>query len=286
MPCIALVHAGIRRSLGALLPVLVSFLALTNETLAQTAANPTETEISKESENPVSRWITLPLRYEADFDSGAYRAVKDTFKLSQGVIPFVLNEDWALITRTNFPLEALPPKKGGEHWAFGLSNAYTTFFLSPEHGKGFYWGVGPVLYYPSATNHALGVNHWGTGPSVAVVWDVPGPWEFAAVANNIWSLGGPPGDSDRTNSFLLNPIVSYHFEGGWSLGSSPNITANWLSKPGEQWTVPIGGAVSKTFKTGDHAFKLSLGAYYNAIRPQASNDTWLAQFTLTIVIPR
>jgi hypothetical protein len=34
------------------------------------------------------------------------------------VVPFQLNEDWALITRTKLPVEALPPKNLGDHWAF------------------------------------------------------------------------------------------------------------------------------------------------------------------------
>jgi NAD(P)-dependent dehydrogenase (short-subunit alcohol dehydrogenase family) len=86
-----------------------------------------------------------------------------------------------------------------DHWAAGLSNGYTTFFLSPEHGEGFYWGVGPVLYYPSATNSTVGVNKWGSGPSAAFIKKDESPWVFGAVANNIWSVGGPPGSSDRTN---------------------------------------------------------------------------------------
>src|SRR5215831_20670439 len=56
-------------------------------------------------------------------------------------MPFRLSEDWALITRTKLPAIVQPPKKLGDHWAAGLSNGYTTFFLSPEHGEGFYWGV-------------------------------------------------------------------------------------------------------------------------------------------------
>jgi hypothetical protein len=70
-------------------------------------------------------------------------------------------------------VEAVPPKKLGESWAFGLSNGYTTFFLSPAHGEGFYWGVGPVLYYPSPWNSALGVNKWGSGPSAAFIKEKP-----------------------------------------------------------------------------------------------------------------
>ena|SRR5947207_25443 len=121
-------------------------------------------------------------------------------------------------------------KSHGEHWATGLGNGYTTFFLSPEHGEGLYWGGGPVLYYPSATDSALDVHRWGSGPSVAVVRRDGGPWVMGAVVNNIWSFGGNSNNANRTDTFLLNPFVSYHFADGWSAGSSPNITADWIAK--------------------------------------------------------
>jgi hypothetical protein len=46
----------------------------------------TGNELSKESENPVSRMITLPLRYEADFLDGPYHATKSIFELDQAVV--------------------------------------------------------------------------------------------------------------------------------------------------------------------------------------------------------
>ena len=63
-----------------------------------------------------------------DFLDGADRLTKSTFELDQAVLPFRLNDDWSLITRTKLPAEALPPKKTGDSWADGLSNGYTTFF--------------------------------------------------------------------------------------------------------------------------------------------------------------
>ena len=42
----------------------------TSQSLAQSAP-PSDTELSKEAENPVTRYITLPLRYEADIWDGA-----------------------------------------------------------------------------------------------------------------------------------------------------------------------------------------------------------------------
>ena len=202
--------------------VILAVAALwSDQCVAQSATPISATELSKEAENPVTRRITLPLRYEADFLDGPYKATKDTFEIDQAVVPFRLNEDWALITRTKLPAIVQPPKKLGDHWATGLSNGYTTFFLSPEHGEGFYWGAGPVLYYPSATNSTVGVNKWGSGPSAAFIKEDESPWVFGAVVNNIWSFGGPPGSSDRTNQLLLNPFVYYHFADGWSVGSTP-----------------------------------------------------------------
>jgi hypothetical protein len=59
-----------------------------SQSLAQTAmaTNDTDTELSKEIENPVTRRITVPLRYEADFLDGAYYATKDTFEIDQAVV--------------------------------------------------------------------------------------------------------------------------------------------------------------------------------------------------------
>lgn len=239
--------------------------------MAQADLSDSDTEISKEVEKPVTRQITLPLRYEADFNDGAYKATKDIFSINQAVLPSRLTEDWLLVTRTKLPVEALPPKDLGEHWASGFSNAYTTFFLSPAYGSGgFFWGAGPLLYYPSASSSALGVNKWGTGPSVAFGQKKRKPLGARRVVNNIWSLGGPPGSSDRTNQLLINPIVSYHLGDGWSLGSSSNITTNWLAGGGK-WTVPIGGTFGKGFQLADQPMKLDLAAYYNAIKPKADN---------------
>jgi hypothetical protein len=244
---------------AAILPVAALW---GGQSLAQLGSPMSDADLSKESENPVTRQITLPLRYEAEFLNGATKATKDTFEIDQAVVPFRLSDDWALITRTKLPAEAQTPKNLGDHWIDGLSNGYTTFFLSPEHGRSFYWGVGPVVYYPTATNSALGVNKWGSGPSAAFIFKDASPLVFGLVANNIWSFGGPSGGTDRTNQLLLNPFISYHFADGWAVSSSPNITANWIAN-GNKWTVPVGGGFSEIIRLGDQPIKLALDAYYS-----------------------
>jgi hypothetical protein len=85
---------------------------------------------------------------------------------------------------------------------------------------------------------------------------------------------------------LLNPFLSFHFGDGWSIGASPNITANWLSKAGQVWTVPVGGGLSKVVRIGAQPVQFALAAYYNAVRPTASRETWLVQATITLVFAR
>jgi hypothetical protein len=106
------------------------------------------------------------------------------------------------------------------------------------------------------------------------------------VANNVWSFGGPPDSSDRTNSLLLNPIVAFRFGDGWSLSSSPNITANWVSKNDKRWTVPIGAGIGKAFKLGRQAMTMKAETYYNVIRPGDHGSVWAAQLTLTLLFGR
>jgi hypothetical protein len=266
--------------------VWVLALALhSSPSLAQPATLLSNTELAKESQNPVTLMMTLPLRYEAEFKDGAYNATKQTIELDQAVVPFSLTEDWSLITRTKLLATSQPPKKLGQSWEAGLGNGNTTFFLSPARGEGWYWGVGPVLSYP-ASNSGVGVDEWGAGPSVAFVKKDESPWVFGAIVNNIWSIGGTPRSGSKTNELMLNPSVSYHFDDGWSVTSSPSITANWESKPGQKWTVPIGGGISKTSQLGSQPVKFAFDTYYNAIRPEPSHEQWLVEFTVTFLFPR
>jgi hypothetical protein len=54
-----------------------------SQSLAQSASPLSNTELSKETENPVTRLMTLPLRYQADFLDGADKLAKSTFELDQ-----------------------------------------------------------------------------------------------------------------------------------------------------------------------------------------------------------
>jgi hypothetical protein len=254
--------------------------------LAQPITEQTDTDYEREADNPVTRFYTLPLRYKKSFEDGFYNATTMNFELSNAILPIPLNDEWFLITRTKGSFDLQAPKKRGESWEDGLDNVATTLFLSPARGSGFFWGAGPVIFLPTATNSTTGVNKWGSGPSVAAVWEGSAHWTIAFVANNVWSFGGPPHGGDRSNSLLLNPIVSFRFGDGWSLSTSPNITANWSSNNDKRWTMPVGGGIGKAFKIANQPMSLKLESYYNVVRPGDHGPVWAAQLTLSLLFPR
>jgi hypothetical protein len=254
------------------------------DAVAQSAIEETDATIEREAENPLTRFYTLPLRYKASFDDGFYGGTTNTFEINNALIPVPLDDDWFLIARGKGAFVSQAPKAEGTSWANGLNNAQTTLFLSPASGSGFYWGAGPVISFPTATTSATGNNQWGAGPSIAFSWQRAAHWTLGFVANNVWSLGGPPDGSARSSNLLLNPAVSYRFGDGWSLSSSPNFTAN-LAKSANRWTVPVGGGIGKAFKIGSQPVSLKVETYHNVVRPDRTSD-WTAQLTLTFLFGR
>jgi hypothetical protein len=254
--------------------------------LAQPAPEETNTDYERESENPVTRFYTLPLRYKASFEDGFYNATSSSVELSNAVVPIPLGDDWFVIARSKGAYAFQAPKKGGNSWEDGLNNAQTTLFLSPARSNGFVWGAGPVISLPTATNGAIGVNNWGSGPSVAFAWQDSVPWTIGLVTNNLWSFGEPPKGSNRASSLLLNPIISYRFGDGWSVSTSPNITANWASASDKRWTVPVGGGIGKAFKIDTQPMTVKFETYYNVVRPGDHGSIWAAQLTVSFLFGR
>ena len=160
------------------------------------------------------------------------------------------------------------------------------------------WAVGPVVYFPAATDESLGSGKWSMGPS-AIVIAKPGPTVIGALVSNAWSFAGDDEAAD-VNSFMLQPIFNYNLPRQWYLTSVPTITANWEAEDGNKWTVPIGGGFGKLFRIGSQAFNGSLQAFYNVERPEptaqrpigglpveeSSGAAWTIRVQLQLLFPR
>ncbi len=241
------------------------------------------TALAKKLQNPIGDLYSFPFQNSTNFKYGPNKGTQNILNI-QPVIPIHINEDWNIITRTILPLIWQPSMQPGRSVPFGTGPMTFSAFLSPSKPvDGWLWGVGPVVQVPSASDSSLGSNVWGGGPTGVLVY-MKGPWVAGVLANNVWSFGGKPAPgATRYNMFLTQPFVNYNFGEGWYVGTSPIITANWLTAGDKAWTLPVGGQVGRVVKIGGKLpVNLTVGAYYNALRPEFGS-TWQLRTQVTLI---
>jgi hypothetical protein len=241
------------------------------------------TALAKKRQDPIGDLYTFPFQNNINFGTGPHKGTQDVLNF-QPVIPFRLDEDWKIITRTMLPFTWQTSLQPAPTVPFGTGPTTYTAYLSPrDTTNGWLWGVGPAIQIPTTTDKSLGSNVWGGGPAGVLVYK-KGPWVSGALAYNIWSFGGTPGlAGTRYNYLMAQPFVNYNFDKGWYVGTAPIITANWFRAGNNAWTLPAGGLVGKVVKIeGGLALNFSVGAYYNALRPQFGS-TWQLRTLVTII---
>jgi hypothetical protein len=239
--------------------------------LAATAASD-----AQEAQNPIANVISIPFQNNTYLNYGPYRLTSNVLVV-QPVIPISISDDWNLISRWVTPIAALPRVSATQGSEFGLGNMEPEFYFSPTHVGDIIWGVGPKLWLPTATDKALGLDKWGAGPT-AVALTIQGPWLYGVLANNVWAGSG----TQKANQLTLNPFVNYNFSGGWYMASTDLITANWMAKSGQQWTVPVGGGVGRLFRVGTLPINARLEVFNNVVHPQDAPN-WQVQFQVQLL---
>ena len=238
-----------------------------------------EAELAKKLQNPVAALISVPVQNNWDFGIGPANAMRYTANI-QPVIPISISEDYNLILRTILPvIYAESPVKGGRD-AWGLGDTTQSFFLSPKAPVGgWILGAGPVMYYPTATDSALGADKWGAGPTVVALRQEHG-FTYGILANQIWSYAGS-GDQN-VNATFLQPFVSFTTKTYTTFAVNTESTYNWQAK---EWTVPLNFMVQQLVKIGKQPVAFQFGYRYYADKPDDGPD-WGLRFTVTFLFPK
>ena len=238
-------------------------------------------ELARAAQNPVASMISLPFQSNTDFNFGPLDETQSVLNI-QPVIPFELDDNWNLITRTIIPVVSMPALTPGMERETGIGDTVFSAFLSPRDSGKWIWGVGAAALIPTSTDPRLGPGEWGLGPSV-VGLTMPGNWVIGGIANNIWSIGEEPGN--EVNLMTVQPFVNYNLADGWFLTSSPIITANWEAPDSQQWTVPVGVGVGKIFRIGKQPVNANIHYYYNVKKPDIVGDYSL-RLVLQFMFPK
>ena len=238
-----------------------------------------EADLAKQLANPISSLISLPIQSNLDFGIGPGDGTRSYTNI-QPVIPFGLNEDWNVISRTILPVidvEGTLPGDSGD--ASGLGDITQSFFFSPQESD-VIWGVGPVLLIPSATDSQLGSEKWGAGPT-AVALQQHGPWTYGILANHVWDFAGDD-SRDSINATFLQPFVSYITPTKTTFSLAFESTYDWQHS---QWNAPLNLTVSQLAKIGGQPVQFFAGARYYVDKP-AGGSEWGLRFGLTFLFPR
>jgi hypothetical protein len=240
------------------------------------------TELAKKLANPVASLISVPLQFNYDENYGLSDDGEKFYINVQPVIPFALNEDWNLISRTILPLVHLSDIPPGNDET-GLGDITQSLFFSPSQptDRGLIWGVGLVFLLPTATDELLGSEKWGAGPT-AVVLKQTGPWTVGFLGNHVWSFAGEDDRAD-INASYMQPFLAYVTKTHTTFNLNTESVYDWEA---EQWSVPINFQVSQLLKIGGQPISIGAGVRYWAESPDAGPEDWGARLSLTLLFPK
>ncbi|MFG0324563.1 transporter [Pseudomonas sp. zjy_15] len=258
---------------------LLALLAHTGQGQAENSA-----ELAKKALNPVAAMYSLPVQYNWDQKIGPGGNGKRSLTNIQPVLPFSLNEEWNLISRTILPVID-QHGLGGAADTSGVGDVTQSFFFSPKQptASGWILGAGPALLIPTGSNDVLSSEQWGLGPTAVALKQSNG-WTHGILANHIWGLEGSPADGkEKVNQTFLQPFLSYTNSTLTTFGINSESTYDWQSK---DWTIPLNLTVTQLLKVGGHPITVQAGPRYWLDSPDNGPDGWGFRFAVTLLFPR
>jgi hypothetical protein len=242
-----------------------------------------ETNLAMQLSNPVAALISVPLQLNYDQDIGPADDGDRWLLNVQPVIPFDLNDDWNLISRTILPVVRQSDIFPGAGTQNGISDVVQSIFFSPKAptASGWIWGAGPVLLLPTGSNDLLTTDKWGAGPTAVVLKQSNG-WTRGVLANHVWSFAG---DDDRAdvNATFLQPFLTYTTPTQWTFAVNTESSYDWENK---QWSVPVNASASKLLRFGSQLVSLGGGVRYWLDSPDRGAEGFGLRLTATLLFPR
>ncbi|MCS0503334.1 transporter [Ancylobacter mangrovi] len=250
-------------------------------TLYAPHARAQDAKLAQELSNPVASLISFPFQFNYDTNIGPANGSRVLLNI-QPVIPFDLNEDWNLISRTIIPVVWQTDVAGRSGDQFGLSDTVQSLFLSPKEPgpAGIIWGVGPVFLLPTGTDDLLGSRQWGVGPT-AVALKQTGGWTYGILANHIWSVAGDEEHPD-VNSTFMQPFLTYTTKDAWTFAVNSEMTYDWT---GENWSIPINFQISKLLTIHDQPVSFQAGVRYWARTSEYGPEGFGGRLSVTYLFP-
>ena len=249
----------------------------------QAKAQDSEEQLARQLSNPISSLVSVPLQLNYNSDIGPVDDGRQWVLNVQPVVPFSLNEDWNLISRTIVPVVYQNDIFPGAGSQSGLGDTVQSLFFSPAAptASGLIWGVGPALLLPTGTNDLLTADKWGIGPT-GVVLRQRGQWTVGVLANHIWSFAGNNQRQDINTTFV-QPFVSFTTPTAWTYSLQTEASYDW---EGSNWQVPLRVSATKVTRVGTQLVSFGGGLSYWLESPDRGPQGVGFRLIATLLFPR
>ena len=245
------------------------------------SAHDADAELAKQLSNPIAALISVPIQVNVDTGIGADDAERTTINF-QPVVPFALDEEWNLITRTIVPLIDAEAPTSTDSDESGLGDILASQWLSPRKPteSGWIWGVGGAFLLPTASSEALGSEKWALGPTLIALRQEHG-WTYGMLANHLWSVAGDDARAE-VNSTFVQPFLTFTTHSKTTLALNTESTYDWTAS---QWSVPVNLQLSQLVRVGKLPLSLGVG-YREYVDGPPGGPDWGLRFIVTFLFPK
>jgi hypothetical protein len=239
-------------------------------------------ELAKKLSNPVASLISLPLQHNYDKNIGPFNGERWQLNF-QPVVPFTLNEDWNLISRTIVPIIDMNEVRSASSDDSGLGDTTQSFFFSPKAptADGIIWGAGPVFLLPTATDDNLGTEKLSVGPTALALKQADG-WTRGVLANQLWSVAGE-GSRPDVNSLYVQPFLAYTTHTATTYSLNAEASYDWAA---DDAAIPLNAMFTQLVRIGEVPVSIGFGLRYWA-ESQDNGPTGMGfRFIFTPLFPK
>jgi hypothetical protein len=272
-----------RRTRNVALPLLAGILLASAGFAEEVENNLTpevERNLAQELSNPIASLYTLPMQLNFDQDLGANGEGSQTLLNLQPLIPFSLNEDWHLISRSIVPLIDQQDVAWKGQDETGVGDVIQSLFLSPSEtpDHGWIWGVGPAASLPTASHDAFGIDSWAFGPT-AVVLKTKETWTVGALVSHLWSIDE---GSDDYNGTYFEPWISYVTPTNTTISLSFESIYDWNN---DDLALPLNFIVDQLVTIADRPVSIGAAVKYWADSAEGGPEDWGLRLQVTLIWP-
>ena len=212
--------------------------------------------------------------------------------LFQPIFPFGIGNTSSGAKKTFYVRPAIPlavdqPRFSARNNDFsgvsGLGDIGFDVAIGFTEKSGVLWALGMDGTLPTASDSDLGGGQLRLGPEALIAKDIKlarGSAFIGFFPSHQWDVAGWKDGQFSTTK--VEPFITYLPGGGWSIGSDPKMTYDWVDN---EWTIPLNLQVGKIVKFGKTPVKIELEGSYYVEQPDRFGPDWMIGVNFTPVVP-